>query len=168
MRTVTRPMLAKSEAARPNVGALDITVLAGGPGVEREVSLNSGRAVHQSLSRLGHRAVLCDVSPDDRSTLERPADFVFIALHGEFGEDGTLQAELDGRGIPYSGSGAAASRLAMDKVESKRRFLDAGIPTPPAQLAVRYDSLTFLLTYTDSGTERRTCIDVTSMCESGR
>jgi D-alanine-D-alanine ligase len=56
---------------------------------------------------------------------------VFIALHGEFGEDGTVQAELDARRIPYCGSGAAASRLAMDKAASKRRLERADVPTPP-------------------------------------
>jgi D-alanine-D-alanine ligase len=59
---------------------------------------------------------------------------VFLALHGEFGEDGTLQAMLDARGVPYSGSGAAASRIAMDKVEAKRCFERAGVPTPPYEV----------------------------------
>jgi D-alanine-D-alanine ligase len=114
---------------------LDITVLAGGPGAEREVSLNSGRAVYEALVRLGHRAILRDIGPDDFSALEPRADLIFIALHGEFGEDGTLQAELDARGLSYCGSGAAASRLAMHKLEAKRRFEHAGIPTPPYEMA---------------------------------
>ncbi len=109
---------------------LDITVLSGGPGAEREVSLESGRAVDAALRRLGHRVEIRDIGPDDLSALDRPADLCFVALHGEFGEDGTLQSLLDDRGIRYSGSGAAASRLAMDKVESKRRFEAARIPTP--------------------------------------
>ena len=116
---------------------LDITVLAGGPGAEREVSLNSGRAVADALRRLGHRVELRDISPVDLSALDRSVDFVFIALHGEFGEDGALQAELDARGLRYSGSGAAASRLAMDKAESKRRFEQAGVPTPPYEVVDR-------------------------------
>lgn len=114
----------------PRVDTLDITVLAGGPGGEREVSLHSGRAVAQALCRLGHHVTNCDIAPNELSALGRPADFVFIALHGEFGEDGTVQAELDARGVRYSGSGAAASRLAMDKVEAKRAFLRSHIPTP--------------------------------------
>jgi len=109
---------------------LRVTVLAGGIGVEREVSVHSGRAVHAALNRLGHRAVICDIRPDDLSALGRPADFVFIALHGEFGEDGTLQRELDARGIPYCGSGADASELAFDKGAAKRRFIACGVPTP--------------------------------------
>lgn len=122
------------ERTRPSVELLDVTVLAGGPGAEREVSLNSGRAVGDALRRLGHRVELCDIGPTDLSALDRPADFVFIALHGEFGEDGALQAELDTRGLRYSGSGATASRRAMDKVESKRCFERVGLPTPPYEL----------------------------------
>lgn len=118
---------------------LDITVLAGGPGAEREVSLNSGRAVYEALMRLGHRVALCDISPDDLSALGRPVDIIFIALHGEFGEDGELQAELDARGLPYCGSGAAASRIAMNKAAAKRCFQRHGIPTPPYEVIDRYN-----------------------------
>jgi D-alanine-D-alanine ligase len=127
----------RGERTRPNVELLDITVLAGGPGAEREVSLSSGRAVCDALRRLGHRVELCDIEPTELSVLDRPADFVFIALHGEFGEDGALQAELDARGLRYSGSGAAASRLAMDKARSKQSFILAGVPTPPYELVTR-------------------------------
>ena len=133
---VAAPKTTRCEQTGTNLNLLDITVLAGGPGVEREVSLNSGRAVFDALRRLGHRVELCDIGPSDLSALDRPADFVFIALHGEFGEDGALQKELDARGLRYSGSGAAASQLAMDKVESKRRFAQTGIPTPPYYLVV--------------------------------
>lgn len=109
---------------------LDVIVLAGGIGPEREVSIESGRAVYEALLRLGHRAVLSDINPVDLSALAQPADFVFIALHGAFGEDGSLQSELDRRGIRYCGSGAEASRLAMDKVETKLRLREYGLPTP--------------------------------------
>lgn len=127
-----------------SVQCLDITVLAGGPGLEREVSLDSGQAVFEALTRLGHRATLCDINPNDLSALDRHADMVFIALHGEFGEDGALQAELDTRGIRYTGSGAAASGLAMDKAASKRAFEAAGIATPPYEVvnASNIDTLT--------------------------
>ncbi len=135
--TVAAPQNAREERTRPCVDRLDITVLSGGPGAERQVSLNSGRAVCDALRRLGHRVELCDIGPTDLSALDRPADFVFIALHGEFGEDGALQAELDARRLRYSGSGAAASRLAMDKVASKRCFEQAGVPTPPYELVSR-------------------------------
>jgi D-alanine-D-alanine ligase len=119
------------------VEALDITVLAGGPSAEREVSLVSGAAVHEALVRLGHRAILRDIGPQDLAALDIPADFVFIALHGAFGEDGAVQAELDRRRLRYAGSGAEASRLAMDKVAAKQRFIAAGIPTPPYERVTR-------------------------------
>lgn len=123
--------------ARRRVEPIDITVLAGGPGLEREISLLSGQAVYEALQRLGHNVVKCDIGPDDLSALERPADFVFIALHGEFGEDGTVQAELERRGLPYSGTGSAASRLAMDKALAKRCFEEAGVPTPAFEVVDR-------------------------------
>ncbi|MCG3132356.1 MAG: D-alanine--D-alanine ligase B [Phycisphaerae bacterium] len=111
-------------------GPLRVTVLAGGVGVEREVSLQSGAGVFEAMRRLGHHAALRDISPNDLSALDEPADFVFIALHGEFGEDGGLQHELDRRGIAYCGSGAEASSAAFNKVTAKRRFAAAGVPTP--------------------------------------
>jgi len=120
--------------------SLRVTVLAGGPGAEREVSLESGRTVHAALLRLGYQATLSDITPDDLSALCRATDFYFIALHGEFGEDGTLQKKLDELGVPYSGSGAAASRLAMNKASAKRRLEGAGIPTP-AYVVVRRENV---------------------------
>ena len=130
MSTIVNARLADRPVNPKCLEQLRITVLAGGPGMEREVSLNSGEAVHAALQRLGHHVALRDVGPDDLAALGIPADFVFIALHGEFGEDGALQAELESRGIRYSGSDAASSRLAMDKVESKRAFERGGVPTP--------------------------------------
>jgi len=101
----------------------------GGPSAEREVSLRSGRAVAAGLERAGYSVSGIDIRGRG---LDMPAhvEAAFIALHGEFGEDGGIQAELDGRGIPYTGSGAAASMAAFDKVLSKRRFETCGIPTP--------------------------------------
>ncbi|MHC5111433.1 MAG: D-alanine--D-alanine ligase [Planctomycetota bacterium] len=122
------------DAQQRKVESLDIVVLSGGPSAEREVSLESGKAVHEALLRLGHRSVIADIGPDNLSALDQRADFVFIALHGAFGEDGTVQAELDRRGIPYGGSGRDASHLAMDKVASKQRFEALDIPTPAYEL----------------------------------
>ena len=113
---------------------LRITVLMGGPGCERQVSLESGRAVADALESLGHRVHRADIGPDDLGSLDRDADVVFIALHGEFGEDGKLQHILDERGIRYVGSGARASELAMDKVRTKRVLAEAGIHSPRHQL----------------------------------
>ena len=108
---------------------LHITVLLGGPSAEREVSLRSGAAVASALRSRGH-----DVMEVDPHTghLRLPAstDVVFLALHGTYGEDGTVQEQLEKLGVPYTGCGPEASRLAFDKVATKRRCLTAGIPTP--------------------------------------
>lgn len=109
---------------------LDVVVLCGGPGAEREVSLLSGEAVTQGLIEAGWQARRLDVSGDPAEVLALRADAVFLALHGEFGEDGTIQALLDRTQIPYVGSGPAACALAMDKDASKRAFVEGGIPTP--------------------------------------
>lgn len=112
------------------VEALEITVLAGGPGVEREVSLNSGTMVRDALKRKGHHAIMLDIGPEDLAALDVPADMIFVALHGVFGEDGQVQRLLEERGIPYCGSDAEASALAMDKVSAKAKMIEREIPTP--------------------------------------
>ena len=109
---------------------LTVTVLAGGPSNEREVSLTSGRAVAAALKDAGHAVHLADVTPDDLSALDAPADLIFPVLHGQWGESGELQAILEARGAAFVGSGSAASRLGMDKVATKRAWLNAGLPTP--------------------------------------
>ena len=126
MRVAAKP----SEIARAKIKLLRITVLMGGPGAEREVSLMSGRNVADALASLGHHVRRADIAPDDLSALDAEADVVFVALHGTFGEDGQLQRILEARGVPFCGSGSHASALAMDKVASKRKFVEAGIPTP--------------------------------------
>jgi D-alanine-D-alanine ligase len=107
-----------------------IAVLCGGPSSEREVSLRSGSAVANALRLLGADAFEIDVR-DGKFRLPTGTELAFNALHGTFGEDGTIQAILDERGIPYTGEGEAGSRLAFDKIESKRRFVDCGVPTAP-------------------------------------
>jgi D-alanine-D-alanine ligase len=110
---------------------LDITVLMGGVSLEREVSLISGQAVCGALRRMGHAVTSADISPRDTSALDRQgADLVFIALHGDFGENGQVQQLCEDRGLCYVGSDPKASLLAMDKVASKTRFRAAGLPTP--------------------------------------
>jgi len=109
-----------------------IAVLMGGRSLERDVSLRSGERVFSALGELGYRALALDVTPDLVETLRREKpDAVYIALHGKFGEDGTVQEALEFLGIPYTGPGVVASALAWDKSLSKRLFSDAGIPTPP-------------------------------------
>jgi D-alanine-D-alanine ligase len=108
-----------------------IAVLMGGRSLEREVSLRSGERVFRALGELGYRALALDVTPDLVETLRREKpDAVYIALHGKFGEDGTVQEALEFLGIPYTGPGVVASSLAWDKSLSKRLFAEAGVPTP--------------------------------------
>jgi D-alanine-D-alanine ligase len=122
--------LAEISAAPRATQCLDITVLCGGTSREREVSLASGKAVSEALQRRRHRVRVADISPHDLSALDEPADLIFIALHGTFGEDGQLQAILERRGLAFVGSDARSSALAMDKIEAKRLFQEGGIPTP--------------------------------------
>jgi len=106
-----------------------VAVLGGGPSAEREVSLASGAAVARGLRQAGYEVV--EVDPVDADfLLPDGSEAVFIALHGAFGEDGTVQSILRDRGVPYTGSGPEASRLAFDKRLSKETFLAEGIPTP--------------------------------------
>ncbi len=112
-----------------------IGVLMGGASSEREISLKSGKAVCEALRSLGREAVGIDIQKPDKnyvSDLLRSYDIdvAFIALHGEFGEDGKLQAILEEMRIPYTGSGVKASALAMDKIASHKLFLGAGLNVP--------------------------------------
>ena len=102
----------------------------GGTSNEREVSLVSGRNVAESLAALGkYEVVPVVLDSDDLGALPAGIDACYITLHGGWGENGGVQAALDARGIPYTGPGAAASRLAMDKIATKRTLDAAGIPT---------------------------------------
>ena len=108
-----------------------VGVLYGGRSAEREVSLMSGAGVHAALCSVGVNAHLFDTGQSSLAALAaQQFDRVFIALHGRYGEDGTLQGALEMLGIPYTGSGPMASSLAMDKVMTKRVWLEAGLPTP--------------------------------------
>jgi D-alanine-D-alanine ligase len=108
----------------------NVTVMLGGPSAEREVSLRSGKAVARALRKLAYP--VHELDPQDEGW-DLPVDttVVFLALHGTYGEDGTLQTRLDSVGVPYTGCGPAASRLAFDKVATKRRFEAAAVETPP-------------------------------------
>ena len=108
-----------------------VGVLFGGRSAEREISLISGSGVLQALKSKGIDAHAFD--PAERSLAELAAekfDRVFIALHGRYGEDGTLQGALELLGIPYTGSGVMTSSVGMDKVTTKIVWLAAGVPTP--------------------------------------
>ncbi len=108
-----------------------VGVLYGGKSAERDVSLMSGTGVHEALCSRGVDAHLFDTGLRGLTELvSEKFDCVFIALHGRYGEDGTLQGALELLGIPYTGSGPMASSLAMDKIMTKRVWLEAGLPTP--------------------------------------
>ncbi len=117
---------------RPTV-ALRILVLAGGPSSEREISLKSGRAVAQALTDAGHCVSLFDPRLEQLTSIESLRfDVAFIALHGRYGEDGGVQQQLEAIGLPYTGSGPAASALAFSKSDAKARFKECGVATPEA------------------------------------
>ncbi|MCL5282368.1 MAG: D-alanine--D-alanine ligase [Planctomycetes bacterium] len=110
---------------------IKVAVLRGGVGRERQVSLESGRCVAEAMQQAGLDVVTSDIRPDDMQILDRrDVDVFFLALHGEFGEDGQLQRVFEERGLVYTGSGPEASRLAFDKMASKRLFARAGVDVP--------------------------------------
>lgn len=109
-----------------------IGVLMGGVSAEREVSLRSGAAIYNALKGLGYHAVSIDVGSDVCNLLvKEKIDTAFLALHGGYGEDGSIQGMLEVLGIPYTGSRVLASALAMDKEASKKIFLFHKISVPP-------------------------------------
>src|SRR3974377_855764 len=100
-------------------GKLRITVMLGGPSAEREVSLRSGAAVAQALRSLGHEVV--ELAPSLEGWELPACDVVFLALHGTYGEDGTVQRQLEELGVPYTGCDSESSRIAFDKFLPKQR-----------------------------------------------
>ncbi|MCA9014536.1 MAG: D-alanine--D-alanine ligase [Planctomycetaceae bacterium] len=111
--------------------SLKTVVLAGGESAERDISLKSGASVAHALSARGHQVKIVDPSLVDLDTYDwGTCDVVFIALHGTYGEDGTIQTTLDRLGIPYSGCDAATSKLAFSKSASKERFIQHNVNTP--------------------------------------
>src|SRR5437870_5947676 len=107
---------------------LNITVMQGGPSAEREVSLSSGAQVVLALRSLGHRVQQVDPRTENWE-LPEPTDVVFLALHGTYGEDGTVQRRLEELGVPYTGCDAEASRIGFDKYLTKERCAAAGVST---------------------------------------
>jgi D-alanine-D-alanine ligase len=107
---------------------LNVTVMAGGPSAEREVSLRSGAAVAAALRSLAYHVTELDPKTPEW-TLPAGTEVVFLALHGTYGEDGTVQRRLDEFGVPYTGCDAEASRIGFDKFLTKQRCVAAGVPT---------------------------------------
>ena len=112
-----------------------VAVLLGGRSAEREISLLTGANVHEALCRKGIDAHRFD--PAERQLSDLAGDGtrrVFIALHGRYGEDGTVQGALELMGIPYTGSGVMASALCLDKLRTKLVWQASGIPTPRGEV----------------------------------
>jgi D-alanine-D-alanine ligase len=109
-----------------------IGVLAGGLSVERDVSLRSGKNIFNALIRLGYQPVMLDPAHDN--FLDNNIDIAFLALHGKFGEDGTIQSLLEKYNIPYTGSGVSASVIGMNKLLTKNILQKEGLPTPAFQV----------------------------------
>jgi len=113
----------------------NIAVLLGGMSPERAVSLQSGTAIREALQRRGYRVCCIDVTPQlAEQVQEHGVEVAFLALHGPFGEDGTVQGLLELMGIPYTGSGVLASALAMNKAATKKILSYHGLPTPAFQV----------------------------------
>ena len=115
-----------------------VGVLMGGPSSEREISLKSGKAVFDALSGQGVDAVAIDIITDDpqeniRLLKQYNLDCAFIALHGRFGEDGSIQEILEKLSLPFTASGVKASRLAMDKIGSLAVFEQGKLNVPKSQ-----------------------------------
>lgn len=117
-----------------------IAVLYGGNSAEREVSLNSGKAIAEGLEQAGFNVVLIDTKETPLTELvAQNIKRVFIALHGRGGEDGCLQGALEYMGIAYTGSNVLGSALSMDKVRSKQIFKASNIPTAPFTVVCKED-----------------------------
>ncbi|MDF1824207.1 MAG: D-alanine--D-alanine ligase [Verrucomicrobiales bacterium] len=114
---------------------MKVAVLAGGPGSEREVSLASAKGVVGALEGKVGEVVLVDVREHDFD-LPEGTDIGFNVIHGTFGEDGSLQAVMEKKGVPYTGAREASSRVAFDKILSKDRFLAAGVSTPASETVI--------------------------------
>ncbi len=117
-----------------------VAVLMGGFSSERPVSLSSGNACAEALEGEGYRVTKVDVGRDVGQVLtELKPDVAFNALHGPFGEDGTIQGILEYLQIPYTHSGVLASALAMDKGQAKIVVASAGVPVAEAKIMMRFD-----------------------------
>ncbi len=124
----------------PSFKKKKIGVLMGGLSREREISMRTGKAILKALTEKGYHAQPIDVGRDIAERLiEEPIEIAFIALHGRFGEDGTIQGMLELMKIPYTGSGVLASALALHKIMAKKFFHCEHLPTPTYEVFYRQD-----------------------------
>ena len=113
------------------MGKPKIALIQGGLGAEREVSLSTGAGFKQALVELGYEFTEVDAKEDLPAKLMKlKPDVALLALHGKFGEDGTVQGICEYLKIPYTGSGVLSSSLCMDKILSKQILISQGLPTP--------------------------------------
>ena len=125
-----------------------VAVLMGGRSSEREISLLSGNGVLQALRSRGVDAHAFDPASDSLQSLkDNHFDRAFIALHGRYGEDGTIQGALELLGIPYTGSGVMASAIAMDKIRTKQIWIAQGLATPRFLTVTGVDQLDTAVQY---------------------
>lgn len=141
--TLTMPEdLSRSQKNMPlaQVKQEKLAVLYGGNSAERDVSLNSGKAIAQGLEQAGFNVQLIDTKDVPLTELAaQNIKHVFIALHGRGGEDGCLQGALESLGVSYTGSNVLGSALSMDKVRSKQIFKACGIPTAAFAVVTKAD-----------------------------
>lgn len=124
----------------PSFKKKKIGVMMGGLSREREISMRTGKAILKALTEKGYHALPVDVGKDIAETLIKdPIEVAFIALHGRFGEDGTIQGMLELMRIPYTGSGVLASALALHKIMAKKFFFCEHLPTPTYEVFYRDD-----------------------------
>ena len=123
-----------------------VAVLMGGPGAEREVSLRSGAAVTKALEACGAIVEQVDVKGADFALAEG-TDLACNMIHGTFGEDGQIQEILESRGIPYTGEGVTGSRIAFDKILTKKKFDAAGVPTSKWEILKKGEAPTLTLPF---------------------
>ncbi|MBM3700230.1 MAG: D-alanine--D-alanine ligase [Actinobacteria bacterium] len=132
-----------STAFKKQKDSLKIGVIAGGISSERDISLLTGEGIYRALIDKGYKASFIDFNGDISIITGSNIDIAFVALHGKFGEDGTVQGLLELMKIPYTGSGVLASALAMDKIYTKKIFAAENIPTPPYLALYQEKSLNY-------------------------
>ncbi len=125
---------------------MKIGILGGGISTEREISLTSAKQAYEALVNKGLNVVFVDIFTKEENEVKKlirslNIDLAFIALHGEFGEDGRVQEILESLGVAYTGSGPRASALAMDKICSKEAFKAKKVPTPNFSICLKEESI---------------------------